>query len=106
MDLLTKLNQIGKEHGIGQIDMVENRLVGIKSRGVETPGGTILYDTHRMLEQLVLDRDTTLLKQKLGIEYAQMGMMDVGFKPGKGCLGCVCKLNTGRGHRVCSSEVI
>ena len=48
VDLLTKLNQIGAEHGVGQIDMVENRLVGIKSRGVyETPGGTILYDTHR-----------------------------------------------------------
>jgi argininosuccinate synthase len=72
-DLLTKLNDIGSEHGVGQVDMVENRLVGIKSRGVyETPGGTILYKAHRLLEQLVLDRDTTLLKQKLSIEYAQM----------------------------------
>jgi argininosuccinate synthase len=71
--LITQLNQWGAQHGIGQIDMVENRLVGIKSRGVyETPGGTILYDTHRMLEQLVLDRDTALLKQKCAIEYAQM----------------------------------
>ncbi len=71
--IITTLNRIGAAHGIGQVDMVENRLVGIKSRGVyETPGGTILYETHRMLEQLVLDRDTALLKQKLGIEYAQM----------------------------------
>ena len=66
--------------------MVENRLVGIKSRGVyETPGGTILYDTHRMLEQLVLDRDTTLLKQ-LGIEYAQMVYDGRWFCPAKDAL--------------------
>lgn len=87
VDLLTKLNQIGSEHGVGQIDMVENRLVGIKSRGVyETPGGTILYETHRMLEQLVLDRDTTLLKQKLGIEYAQMVYDGRWFCPAKEAL--------------------
>ena len=87
VDLLSKLNQIGAEHGVGQIDMVENRLVGIKSRGVyETPGGTILYDTHRMLEQLVLDRDTTLLKQKLGIEYAQMVYDGRWFCPAKDAL--------------------
>ncbi|MEC8678733.1 MAG: argininosuccinate synthase, partial [Candidatus Margulisiibacteriota bacterium] len=87
VELLTTLNNIGAEHGIGQIDMVENRLVGIKSRGVyETPGGTILYDTHRMLEQLVLDRDTTLLKQKLGIEYAQMVYDGRWFCPAKDAL--------------------
>ena len=87
VDLLTKLNQIGSEHGVGQIDMVENRLVGIKSRGVyETPGGTLLYETHRMLEQLVLDRDTTLLKQKLGIEYAQMVYDGRWFCPSKEAL--------------------
>ena len=87
VELLTRLNDIGSEHGIGQIDMVENRLVGIKSRGVyETPGGTILYETHRMLEQLVLDRDTTLLKQKLGIEYAQMVYDGRWFCPAKDAL--------------------
>jgi argininosuccinate synthase len=87
VELLTTLNNIGAEHGIGQIDMVENRLVGIKSRGVyETPGGTILYETHRMLEQLVLDRDTTLLKQKLGIEYAQMVYDGRWFCPAKDAL--------------------
>ena len=87
VELLTTLNDIGAEHGIGQIDMVENRLVGIKSRGVyETPGGTILYETHRMLEQLVLDRDTALLKQKLGIEYAQMVYDGRWFCPAKDAL--------------------
>lgn len=84
LDLLIKLNQMGSDHGIGQVDMVENRLVGIKSRGVyETPGGSILYATHRMLEQLVLDRDTALLKQKLGIEYAQMVYDGRWFCPAK-----------------------
>ena len=87
VDGLTKLNAIGAAHGIGQVDMVENRLVGIKSRGVyETPGGTILYETHRMLEQLVLDRDTALLKQKLAIEYAQMVYDGRWFCPAKRAL--------------------
>ena len=87
VDGLTKLNAIGAAHGIGQVDMVENRLVGIKSRGVyETPGGTILYETHRMLEQLVLDRDTALLKQKMAIEYAQMVYDGRWFCPAKSAL--------------------
>ncbi|RAP24972.1 argininosuccinate synthase [Candidatus Marinamargulisbacteria bacterium SCGC AG-343-K17] len=87
VELLTKLNELGAEHGIGQVDMVENRLVGIKSRGVyETPGGTILYETHRMLEQLVLDRDTTLIKQKLALEYAQMVYDGRWFCPAKEAL--------------------
>lgn len=73
VDVLTTLNALGSTHGIGQVDMVENRLVGIKSRGVyETPGGAILYEAHRCLEQLVHDRDTTQLKQKIALEYAQM----------------------------------
>ena len=70
MDLL---NKIGGRNGVGRQDIVENRTIGMKSRGVyETPGGTILYDAHRILEQLVHDRDTSLLKQKLSLEYAQL----------------------------------
>ncbi|MBA94390.1 MAG: argininosuccinate synthase [Rickettsiales bacterium] len=73
VNLLTQLNEYGAKHGIGQIDMVENRLVGMKSRGVyETPGGTILYKAHQLLEQLVLDRDTLRVKQTLAIDYAQL----------------------------------
>ena len=80
VDLLTTLNDLGAKHGIGQIDMVENRLVGIKSRGVyETPGGTILYDAHRILEQLVHDRDTSLLKQNYRWNTLNWCMMGVGF---------------------------
>ncbi|MGA0242127.1 MAG: argininosuccinate synthase [Candidatus Marinamargulisbacteria bacterium] len=87
VEMLHQLNIIAGDHGVGQVDMVENRLVGIKSRGVyETPGGTVLYKTHRLLEQLVLDRDTALLKQKLGIEYAQMVYDGRWFCPAKEAL--------------------
>lgn len=71
--LLTELNRIGAIHAIGHVDMVENRLVGIKSRGVyETPGGTILYAAHRELERLVLDKDTSHMKEGLAIRYAEL----------------------------------
>lgn len=73
VELLTELNRIGAVHGIGHVDMVENRLVGIKSRGVyETPGGTMLYAAHRELERLVLDRDTSHFKEMLAIRYAEL----------------------------------
>jgi len=73
IELLTFLNQIGGKHGVGQIDIIENRLVGIKSRGVyETPGGTILFEAHRVLESLVLERDLMQHKEKLSIDYAKL----------------------------------
>ncbi|MBN2036903.1 MAG: argininosuccinate synthase, partial [Chitinispirillaceae bacterium] len=71
--LLAALNRIGAKHGIGHVDMVENRLVGIKSRGVyETPGGTLLHAAHRELERLVLDRETLHQKETLAIRYAEL----------------------------------
>jgi argininosuccinate synthase len=71
--LLSELNRIGARHGVGQTDMVENRLVGIKSRGVyETPGGTLLYAAHREIERLVLDRETMHCKETLAIRYAEL----------------------------------
>lgn len=70
-DLIKKLNAIGGKHGIGIVDIVENRVVGMKSRGVyETPGGTILMEAHQQLEELVLDRDTIALKKDLGNKMA------------------------------------
>ncbi len=73
IDLISKLNDLGGRHGIGQVDMVENRLVGIKSRGVyETPGGTILYAAHRELERLVLDRETLHYKEQVALKYADL----------------------------------
>ncbi|MBN2456885.1 MAG: argininosuccinate synthase [Sedimentisphaerales bacterium] len=71
--LIEQLNQLGGAHGIGQVDLVENRLVGIKSRGVyETPGGTILVAAHRTLEGLTLDRETMHYKQQIALKYAEL----------------------------------
>ncbi len=73
VELLKQLNALGGRHGVGQIDMVENRLVGIKSRGAyETPGGTILYEAHEALERLVLDKTTYQIKQPLSLKYAEL----------------------------------
>jgi len=82
INLLTALNRIGCRHGVGQVDMVENRLVGIKSRGVyETPGGAILYAAHRELERLVLDRDTLHYKESLALKYAELVYDGKWFSP-------------------------
>ncbi|MCB8981042.1 MAG: argininosuccinate synthase [Ardenticatenaceae bacterium] len=71
--VIEKLNELGAKHGIGRVDLVENRLVGMKSHGVyETPGGTILYAAHRELESLCLDRDTSHFKEELGVKYAEL----------------------------------
>jgi len=71
--LLTKLNQLGHDNGIGRLDLVENRFVGMKSRGVyETPGGTILYKAHRGIESITLDREVAHLKDDLMARYASM----------------------------------
>ena len=73
LDLLEKANEIGAKHGIGILDMVENRLVGMKSRGIyETPGGTLLMEAHQLLESLTLDRDTASFKSHIAIKYAQL----------------------------------
>ena len=71
--LLTRLNEIGGRHGIGRLDLVENRFVGMKSRGVyETPGGTILLEAHRGVEQITLDREAAHLKDELMPKYAEL----------------------------------
>ena len=71
--MVTALNEIGGANGIGIADMVENRLVGMKSRGVyETPGGTILYKAHEMLEQLCLDKETQHLKMQLAVKFSEL----------------------------------
>ena len=73
VDLVWKLNELGGKHGVGIIDIVENRLVGMKCRGVyETPGGTILYTAHEMLEQLCLDKYTQHYKQRMALEFADL----------------------------------
>ncbi|MEB3287733.1 MAG: argininosuccinate synthase [Vampirovibrionales bacterium] len=85
--LLQKLNEIGGANGIGILDMVENRVVGLKARGVyETPGGSILYKAHDMLEQLCLDRKTLSIKHKLAIDYAHLVYTGEWFTPARQAL--------------------
>ena len=80
--LVTKLNKIGAVHGVGITDLVENRLVGMKSRGVyETPGGSILYYAHRELEALTLDRATLHYKEQMAIRYAELVYDGMWFSP-------------------------
>jgi argininosuccinate synthase len=86
-ELLLKLNQIGGENGIGISDIVENRLVGMKSRGVyETPGGSILYEAHDALEMLCLDKETLHFKQHVAIKYAELVYNGQWFTPLKDAL--------------------
>ena len=80
--IIEKLNELGGANGIGIIDIVENRLVGMKDRGVyETPGGTILYFAHQQLEMITVDKDTLHLKQKLAVDYADLIYNGKWFSP-------------------------
>jgi len=82
VSLISKLNEIGGANGIGRVDMVENRLVGIKSRGVyETPGGTILMMAHKDLESITLERDTAHYKEGVAIKYAELIYYGQWFSP-------------------------
>jgi len=81
-ELIARLNALGGKHAVGQVDLVENRLVGIKSRGAyETPGGTILYEAHRALESVTLDRETLHYKQQVALKYAEMVYFGQWFCP-------------------------
>jgi len=82
ISLLETLNEIGGRHGIGRVDLVENRLVGMKSHGVyETPGGTILVEAHQALEQLCLDKETLHYKQQIALKYADLVYNGQWFTP-------------------------
>ena len=81
-EIIMKLNELGAKHGIGICDIVENRVVGMKSRGVyETPGGTILYEAHQQLEELVLDRATTEVKKDMGNKLSHVVYEGKWFTP-------------------------
>ena len=80
--LLTELNALGRTNGIGRLDLVENRFVGMKSRGCyETPGGTILYQAHRAIESITLDREAAHLKDELMPRYAELVYNGFWFSP-------------------------
>ena len=81
-DIVRELNRLGGKNGIGIIDIVENRVVGMKSRGVyETPGGTILMEAHQQLEELILDRDTYAMKTEIGAKFASLVYEGKWFTP-------------------------
>ena len=81
-DIIRELNRLGGKHGIGIIDIVENRVVGMKSRGVyETPGGTILMEAHQQLEELILDRETLKYKRLVSVEFAELVYAAKWFSP-------------------------
>ncbi len=81
-DLIAALNELGGRHAIGQVVLAENRLVGMKSRGAyETPGGAILYEAHKSLEQLTLERDTMHFKQQVALRYAELVYFGQWFHP-------------------------
>jgi len=82
IDILSTLNTIGARHGVGRIDLVENRLVGMKSHGVyETPGGTLLYRAHEGLEQICLDKQSLQYKQMIALKYAELTYNGQWFTP-------------------------
>ena len=80
--ILTKLNELGGKHGIGRLDLVEGRFVGMKSRGIyETPGGTILLEAHRGIESITLDRGAAHLKDQIMPQYAELVYNGFWFSP-------------------------
>jgi argininosuccinate synthase len=82
LEIIEQLNILGGKHAIGQVDLVENRLVGMKSRGIyETPGGTILYFAHRELESITLDRHTAHVKEMVALHYAELVYYGQWFSP-------------------------
>ena len=80
--LLEKLNILGGKHGVGRIDLVENRFIGMKSRGIyETPGGTILYHAHRAIESITLDKEAAHSKDEVAPKYAKLIYNGLWFSP-------------------------
>ena len=81
-EILSKLNELGGKHGVGRIDLVENRFIGMKSRGIyETPGGTILYHAHRAIESLTLDKEAAHTKDSISTKYAELIYNGYWFSP-------------------------
>src|SRR5690606_18580778 len=91
-ELVQALNEIAGRHGVGRVDIVENRVVGMKSRGLyETPGGTVIVAALRGLEQLVLDHETTLLRETLGLKFADLVYGGKWFVPVREAISAACE---------------
>ena len=105
-DIIRKLNKLGGENGIGLLDIVENRLVGMKDRGVyETPGGTILYKAHEVLEMITLDKDTKHMKSKLAVDFADLIYNGKWFTPAGGPHR-LCRGHPEARHRHCEAQAL
>ena len=105
--LLTKLNEYGRKHGIGRLDLVENRFVGMKSRGIyETPGGTILLAAHRGIESITLDRGAAHLKDELMPRYAELIYNGFWFAPEREMLQAADRQEPGVRHRQGAREAL
>ena len=99
--------RLGAKHGIGRVDIVENRLVGMKSRGVyETPGGTILYRAHAALEQLCLDRNTLHYKQQVALKFAELVYNGQWFTPLREALTAFVNSTEQNAHRHRAPEAL
>ncbi|WP_101772436.1 argininosuccinate synthase [Peptostreptococcus faecalis] len=102
LELMEKANEIAAKNGVGILDMVENRLVGIKSRGVyETPGGTLLMEAHKCLESLTLDSDTTSYKSQIAIKYSELVYNGLWYTPLKDALDAFIDVT----QETCTGEV-
>ena len=105
--LLTRLNELGKANGIGRLDLVENRFVGMKSRGVyETPGGTILLAAHRGIESITLDREAAHLKDSLMPRYAELIYNGFWFSPERRMLQALIDESQQSRHRPGAAEAV
>ena len=106
-DIIRKLNKVGGENGIGLLDIVENRLVGMKDRGVyETPGGTILYRAHEVLEMITVDKDTKHMKQKLAVDFADFIYNGKWFTPRAGGAVRLCGQDPGACDRYGEAQAL
>ena len=106
-EIIAALNQMGGRNGIGLYDVVENRLVGMKSRGVyETPGGTILYHAHQVLETLTLDKPTAHKKRELAITFGELVYDGQWFSPLRKALLGLCHRDPAARHRQGAAETV
>ena len=107
VEVVTTLNELGGKNGVGLADIVENRLVGMKSRGVyETPGGAILYHAHNKLEELCLDRDTFHYKQQIGLKFAELVYYGQWIYPAARGAFRICRFHPADRHRRCQAEAL
>ena len=105
--IIEKLNKLGGENGVGILDIVENRLVGMKSRGVyETPGGAVLYAAHQKLEEITLDKETAHYKAQVAMKFGDLVYNGQWYTPLRKALSAFRRLHAGNGYRRCKAQAV